>query len=461
MKQAMKSPLLTDLYQLTMMQSYLEHGMEDTAVFELFVRRLPEGRNFLMFAGLEQALEFLEQLHFSPRELEWVEGSGRFSKDFVAWLAHMRFEGDVYAMPEGEIFFPDEPVLRVVAPLPVAQLVESRLINILHFQTVIASKAVRMRLAAPDALLVDFGFRRAHEAAAGLLAARAAYIAGLDGTSTVLAAAELGIPVFGTMAHSYILAHDGEQAAFQHFARTHPDHVTLLIDTYDTETGAARVVEIAPDLARDGIHIRAVRLDSGDLVAHARRVRVILDHGGLRDTQIFVSGNLDEYAIRDMVGAGAPINGFGIGTRMVTASDAPYLDCAYKLQEYAGRPRRKTSEGKATWPGRKQVFRYLREGHMYQDVVALESEAVCGADPLLQQVMQTGRTIASPSLAEVRAYAQRRLACLPARLRRLDSVSAYPVRISRRLRALASRLEAQQAHGTGLATKSGSKGDIS
>jgi len=443
------SPLLTDLYQLTMMQSYLEHGMEDAAVFELFVRRLPEGRNFLMFAGLEQALEFLEQLQFSARELEWVEKSGRFSRDFVAWLAHLRFEGDVYAMPEGEIFFPDEPVLRVVAPLPVAQFVESRLINILHFQTVIASKAARMRLAAPDALLVDFGFRRAHEAAAGLLAARAAYIGGLDGTSTVLAAAEQGVPVFGTMAHSYILAHDDEQTAFQHFARTHPEHVTLLIDTYDTEAGAARVVEIAPALGRDGIRIRAVRLDSGDLNDHARRVRAILDHGGLSDTRIFVSGNLDEYAIRDLLAAGAPIDGFGIGTRMVTASDAPYLDCAYKLQEYAGRPKRKTSEGKATWPGRKQVFRYLREGRMHRDTVTLEGETVHGAEPLLRQVMQAGQVVLpSPTLTEVRACAQTRLARLPARLRELDRVPAYPVHISRRLRALAARLD-QGSAGAG------------
>ncbi len=440
-----ESPLLTDLYQLTMMQSYLEHGMTDTAVFEFFVRRLPEGRNFLMFAGLEQALQFLGHLHFSAAELEWLDGSGRFSRDFVTWLEQLRFEGDVHAMCEGEIFFPDEPVLRVTAPLPVAQLVESRLINILHFQTLVASKAVRMRLAAPDALLVDFGFRRAHEATAGLLAARAAYIAGLDGTSTVLAEAELGVPAFGTMAHSYILVHDDEQAAFVHFARTHPDNVTLLIDTYDTETGAARVGEIAPRLAREGIRIRAVRLDSGDLVAHARKVRTILDRAGLRDTKIFVSGNLDEYAVRAIVAARAPIDGFGIGTRMVTASDAPYLDCAYKLQEYAGRPRRKTSEGKATWPGCKQVFRYSCDGCMRQDTVVLEGERVRGAEPLLHRVMRAGRmTAPCPSLAEIRSYAQSRLARLPARLRRLDYAAPYPVRISRRLRALAAQLDARR-----------------
>ncbi len=463
MMDATKSPLLTDLYQLTMMQSYLEHGMDDTAVFELFVRRLPEGRNFLMFAGLEQALQFLGHLHFSAGDLEWLDGSGRFSRDFVAYLEHLRFEGEVHAMREGEIFFSDEPVLRVTAPLPVAQLVESRLINILHFQTVVASKAARMRLAAPDALLVDFGFRRAHEATAGLLAARAAYIAGLDGTSTVLAEAELGVPAFGTMAHSYILAHDDEQAAFVHFARTHPDNVTLLIDTYDTEAGAARVGEIAPRLAREGVRIRAVRLDSGDLVAHSRKVRAILDRAGLRDTKIFVSGNLDEYAIQAMIAVNAPINGFGIGTRMVTASDAPYLDCAYKLQEYAGRARRKTSEGKATWPGRKQVFRHLRDGRMRQDTVVLEGEHVRGAEPLLHPVMRAGQLVVScPSLVEIRSYAQSQLGRLPVRLRRLDGVPAYPVRISRRLQALAARLDAGlQGHGTRLAGNLVSKGDIS
>ncbi len=440
-----KSPLLTDLYQLTMMQSYLEQGMEDTAVFEFFVRRLPCNRNFLMCAGLEQALQFLERLHFSRQELDWISASGRFSRDFVDYLERLRFDGDVHAMPEGTIFFPDEPVLRVTASLPLAQLVESRLINILHFQTVIASKAARVRLAAPDKLLVDFGLRRAHEAEAGLMAARATYIAGLDGSSTALAAARLGVPVFGTMAHSYILAHDSEGEAFLHFARTHPDNVTLLIDTYDTEKGAAKVVRIAPRLAQEGIHIRAVRLDSGDLARHARQVREILDAGGLRETNIFVSGNLDEYELHRLLSAGAPIDGFGVGTRMVTASDAPYLDCAYKLQEYAGQARRKTSEGKATWPGRKQAYRRLRRDCMWQDVVALEGEAVEG-QPLLRLCMRAGRPVAPfPSLAGIREYAGQQLDQLPASLQQLEAAPAYPVRISRHLQELAASLDAHIA----------------
>jgi len=440
-----KSPLLTDLYQLTMMQSYLEQGMEDTAVFEFFVRRLPCNRNFLMFAGLEQALQFLDRLHFSQQELDWILASGRFSRDFVDYLERLRFNGDVHAMPEGTIFFPDEPVLRVTASLPLAQLVESRLINILHFQTVIASKAVRVRLAAPDKLLVDFGLRRAHEAEAGLMAARATYIAGLDGSSTALAAARLGVPVFGTMAHSYILAHNNEGEAFLHFARTHPDNVTLLIDTYDTEKGAAKVVRIAPILAQEDIYIQAVRLDSGDLVQHARQVRKILDAGGLRETNIFVSGNLDEDELHKLLSAGAPIDGFGVGTRMVTASDAPFLDCAYKLQEYAGQARRKTSEGKATWPGRKQAYRRLQRNCMRQDIVALEGEAVEG-QPLLRPCMQAGRPVAQlPSLAGIREYAARQLEQLPASLQQLNAAPAYPVRISRHLQELAASLDAHIA----------------
>jgi len=231
MMRAEASPLLTDLYQLTMMQSYLEHGLTDTAVFEFFVRKLPEKRNFLMACGLEQALQYLKQLRFSENELEWLSGSGRFSPDFVDYLAALRFDGDVHAMREGAILFPDEPLLRLTASLPLAQLVESRIINILHFQTLIASKAARIRLAAPEKLLVDFGLRRSHGAEAGLLAARAAYIAGLSGSSNVLAMPAFNIPVFGTMAHSYILAHDSEEEAFLHYARSHPDNVVLLIDT--------------------------------------------------------------------------------------------------------------------------------------------------------------------------------------------------------------------------------------
>ena len=349
--------LLTDLYQLTMLQAYYRYGMEETAAFEFFSRKLPGKRGFLLAAGLEQVLEFLENLRFTSRDLAWIESSGLFSRDLLERLVDFRFTGDVDAMPEGTAFFPDEPILRVTAPMPEAQLVESRVVNFLHFQTVIATKAARCVMAAPGKLLVDFGFRRAHGSEAGLLAARASYLAGFNGTATVQAAPEFGIPVYGTVAHSFIQAHDSEMEALERFAHSQPGNVVLLIDTYDTEAGAEKVVTLASRLREQGIAVKAVRLDSGDLAEHARRVRKILDDGGCQDVRIFSSGGLDEFALQDFLRSGAPIDGFGIGTRLDTSSDAPYLDCAYKLVEYAGIPRRKRSEGKATFPGRKQVYR--------------------------------------------------------------------------------------------------------
>ncbi|WJW76563.1 nicotinate phosphoribosyltransferase [Thiohalobacter sp. IOR34] len=438
------SPLLTDLYQLTMMQSYLDHGLEETAVFEFFVRRLPRERNFLLAAGLAGVIDFLQALHFEAGELEWLEASGRFRRPLLDYLAGLRFEGDVDAMPEGTAFFADEPILRVTAPLPVAQLIESRIINLLQFETLIASKAARMRLAAAEALLVDFGMRRAHAGEAGLLAARAAYLAGLNGTATVLAGQLFDIPLFGTMAHSYIEAHDDEMQAFEHFALSHPDNVVLLIDTYDTEAGAKKVVELAPRLAARGIHIKAVRIDSGDLAEHARRVRAILDAGGLQQTGIFASGNLDEYRLQALLAAGAPISGFGIGTRMDVSSDAPSLDCAYKLQEYAGRPRRKRSEGKATWAGRKQVYRRLDDqGRLAGDTLTILDDRQPG-EPLLQPVMRGGRLLAPlPDLERIREHAARELQRLPERLRRLEAAEPrYAVDVSPALQAVTRQADA-------------------
>jgi nicotinate phosphoribosyltransferase len=344
-------------------------------------------------------------------------------------------------MAEGTVFFPDEPILRVTAPLAQAQLVETRLINLLHLQTLIASKAARSVLMAPDKLLVDFGLRRAHGAEAGLLAARATHIAGFAGTSNVLAGQQFGIPMFGTMAHSFIQAHDDETLAFEHFAHAQPDNVVLLIDTWDTEAAARKVVELAPRLARDGIRIKGVRIDSGDLAEHARRVRAILDAGGLRDSIIFVSGDLDEDVLRDLLAVGAPVDGFGIGTRVDTSSDMPYLDCAYKLQEYAGKPRRKRSEGKATWPGRKQVYRrHDADGRMAGDVVTLEDDSQAG-EALLAPVMLRGRRLApTPSLKEVRLHAAANLARLPEPLRRLQAID-YRVEIAPALRELAARID--------------------
>ncbi|HMA11364.1 MAG TPA: nicotinate phosphoribosyltransferase, partial [Steroidobacteraceae bacterium] len=365
----------------------------------------------------------------------------RFSQDFLASLETLRFTGDVHAMPEGTVFFANEPILRVTAPIAQAQLVETRLINLLHLETLIASKAARSVLMAPDKLLVDFGLRRAHGAEAGLLAARATYLAGFTGTSTVLAGREYGLPLFGTMAHSFVQAHDDEAQAFARFAHAQPDNVVLLIDTWDTEAAAHKVVALAPELTRAGIRIKGVRIDSGDLTEHARRVRTILDAGGLGHVIIFVSGDLDEYALRDMLAARAPVDGFGIGTRVDTSSDQSYLDCAYKLQEYAGRARRKRSEGKATWPGRKQVYRRFDDnGRMAGDVVTLESDPQPG-EPLLAPMMRGGRRVeAAPALPDVRRVAARNLARLPEPLRRLE-VFDYPVEIAPALHELAEQVD--------------------
>jgi len=436
------SALLTDLYQLTMLYGYFRHGMDAPAVFELFVRTLPPERNFLVAAGLEQLVEFLEGFRFGPEELAWVARNREFDARFVDYLARLRFTGDVHAMPEGTVFFPDEPIVRVTAPIAEAQVVESRLINLLHFETLIASKAARVVLAAPKKLLVDFGLRRAHGAEAGLLAARAAYLAGMSGSSTVLANLRFGVPLYGTMAHSFVLAHDDETQAFLRFARDLPDRVVLLLDTYDTEAAAAKVAALAPRLRAEGIRLAGVRLDSGDLAEHARRVRRILDDAGLHDVTIFASGTLDEHRVRELLAAGAPIDGFGVGSRLDTSADVPYLDCAYKLQEYAGVARRKRSEGKATYPGRKQVYRrYGADGRMCEDVLTLETDPQEG-EPLLTPVMRGGRRIGPlPSLAEARARAAADLARLPEALRSLEPGPPYPVRVAPALRALVREVD--------------------
>jgi nicotinate phosphoribosyltransferase len=438
------SVLLTDLYQLTMLQGYFDRGMEATAVFEFFVRKLPPSRGFLMAAGLQQLLDYLEQLRFTPPELEWLAGSGRFSRSFVDYLERLRFTGDVHAMPEGTLFFPQEPILRVTAPLPQAQLIETRLINLLHFQTLIASKAARFVLAAPGKLLVDFGLRRAHGAEAGLMAARAAYLAGFSGSATVLAEFLFGVPAYGTMAHSFIQAHDDEWEAFINFARAQPNNVMLLLDTYDTEAAADKVVALAPRLRSEGIRINGVRLDSGDLGDHARKVRRILDNGGLTDVKIFASGNLSEVRLRNLIETAAPIDGYGIGSDLVTSADAPHLDCAYKLQEYAGRARRKRSEGKATLPGRKQIFRrYGPDGRMLGDLLTLDDGSEEG-EPLIHPVMRAGRRLAPTApLNELRAYAADQLAHLPEPFRGLQDVPSYPVKISDALTALANKVDAE------------------
>mgnify|MGYP000382582472 CR=1 FL=1 len=434
--------LLTDLYQLNMVQAYLDAGMTDRAVFEFFVRDLPGPRNFMLAAGLEQALAQLERVQMRDEEMTWLRDSGRFNSTFLDYMAELRFDGEVHAMPEGTAVFPDEPVLRVTAPLPVAQLLETRLINLLHTSMVVASKAARMKLAAPDKKLVDFGLRRAHGAEAGLLAARASYVAGFDGTATVPAEPLWGIPITGTMAHSFVEAHSDEEQAFLDFARSRPNDTVFLIDTYDTEAAAQKVVRIAPRLAQEGITVQGVRIDSGDLGALSQRVRAILDDGGLGTVPIIASGGLDEWRLRDCVDEEVPIDGFGIGTSLTTSEDAPALNCAYKLQEYTGHLKRKLSEGKATWPGRKQVWRdYDASGVMHADALGFEDEDIPGT-PLLQPVMREGVTLdGATDLQAARERAARELAALPPRLQELEPADPYPVRISDRLREEAERLE--------------------
>jgi nicotinate phosphoribosyltransferase len=437
-----RTALLTDLYQLNMLAAYLDHGLTETAVFELFVRKLPSRRGFLMAAGLEQALGYLENLAFSPEDIARLRAADAFPDGLLEFLGQLRFTGDVDALPEGTVFFADEPILRVTAPLPQAQLVETRLINLVHFETVIASKAARLVLAADGKPLIDFGLRRAHGAEAGILAARASYIAGFAGTATLAAGLEFGIPVKGTMAHSFIQAHDDELAAFEHFARSRPRDLVLLIDTYDTERAAERVVSLAQRLAAEGIAVSGVRMDSGDLGEHARRVRRILDDGGLQHVTIVASGGLDEDELLAL--RGAPIDSFGVGTSLTTSSDAPALDCAYKLQEYAGKPRRKRSEGKATWPGRKQVWRVREDsGEFARDLVTLDGESHEG-EALLQPVMRRGRRLRpGKPVDEMRAHAHDQLAHLPAPLRLLKRY-AYPVEIGASLRGLAIQLDLRE-----------------
>jgi nicotinate phosphoribosyltransferase len=436
------SPLTTDLYELNMVQAYLDRGEDREAVFEFFVRRLPSRRGFLLAAGLEDVLGYLETLRFSAAEIDWLKSTGRFRTNLLDYLSDFRFTGDVRAMPEGTVCFANEPLLRITAPLPQAQLVETRLINILHFQTLIASKAARMVLAAPGKGLSDFGLRTAHGAEAGLFSARASYIAGITGAANVLAGERYGIPIVGTMAHSFVQVHDDEAQAFEAFARARPDGVVLLIDTYDTEAGARKVVELAPRLKADGITIRGVRIDGGNLGLMAAKVRGILDAGGLKDVIILVSGGITEDVLQDFMREGAPIDGYGIGVNLAASVDVPALDCAYKLQEYAGQPKRKLSEGKVTWPGRKQVWReYDAQGTMRADILSLDGDSQAG-ETLIEPVVRAGKRVArAPALAEIRARAARELARLPLPLKRLEPEYEYPTTVSPALKALAAEAD--------------------
>jgi nicotinate phosphoribosyltransferase len=442
--EASHSALFTDLYQLTMLQAYHASQMQGIASFELFFRNLPSTRGFVMSAGLEPALDWLETIRFRGHELAWLSASGRFQPSFIEHLRDWRFTGEVHAVPEGTMVFPGEPVLRVTAPIDQAQFVESRLLNLIHAHSVMASKAARCVLAASPSKLMEFGLRRAHGAEAAMIASRSAMLAGFDASANVLAGMRDGITLSGTMAHSFVLAHEAETLAFIDFGRANPDNVVFLIDTWDTEQGAYRAVAAAEELAREAITLQAVRIDSGDLNTDSRRVRSILDSAGLSRVRILVSGDLDEWRIAELRAAGAPIDAYCVGTALSTSADAPALDFAYKLVEYQGQPRGKRSTGKVTIPGRKQVWRhYSPAGKIDQDLITTADERLPAADDsrwraLLVPVMQQGvRLRPAPSLHCMRDYAAAELQSLPDSLRNLETAPAFPVRLSERLRQLA------------------------
>ncbi len=435
-----QSALFTDLYELTMLQAYFAEGMTASAVFELFFRQLPASRSYVMAAGLEDVLNYIENLRFTEDELDWLRGLLRFSDSFIEQLQELQFTGDVFAVPEGTLVFGNEPVLQVVAPLPQAQLLETFALNQIHLQSVCATKAARLVTAAGERTVVDFGSRRAHGIDAALKVARNSYLAGAAGTSNVLASRLYGIPAFGTMAHSYVQAHADECAAFHSFARQFPE-TTLLVDTYDTVAGIQKVIDLATQLGEE-IRIGAVRLDSGDLLDLSRRARQLLDSAGLKHVKIFASSGLNERKIDALLADNAPIDSFGVGTELAVSKDAPDIDFSYKLMEYAGHPRMKLSEAKTNPPGRKQVFRSYRAGKMIGDVIACAGESLSG-EPLLQPMIKSGRRITQVSLAAAREHARAQLAALPAHLKRVEVTGgAYKIELSTALTSIMAQLQA-------------------
>ena len=429
--------LFTDLYQITMAAAYHREGQLAPATFSLFVRRLPPSRGFLVAAGLEDALEYLAALRFDPASIAYLDSLRRFDGEFLEYLAGLRFTGEVRAVPEGTVLGPEAPLLEVTAPVIEAQLVETALLNFCHLQSVIASKAARVAIAARGRQVAEFGLRRSHGIDAGLKAARSAYLAGCDLTSDVLAGKTWGLPLSGTMAHSFVTAFPHEIDAFRAYAGAFPDSTILLIDTYDTLEGARKAVQVAGELAARGHRLAGVRLDSGDLPLLSREVRRILDEGGFPEVKILASGGLDEHDIDRLLAAGVPVDAFGVGTRLNVSADAPSLDFVYKLVRYAGRDVLKLSEAKETWVGPKQLYRRRDpDGRFAGDILAAADEpAPAGAEPLLEPVMRDGRLLRPhPPLAELRERCMGQLAVLPEPCRRVVDPAVYPVEVSETLR---------------------------
>lgn len=437
------SALATDLYELTMAAAYYDNNEQGEATFELFVRGFPKDRSYLIAAGLEQAAEYLSQLRFKEEHLAFLSNHPTFknvSKQFFNYLRDFRFAGDVWAIPEGTVFFTDEPVLRVTAPMIEAQIVETYLLSLINFETLIATKASRVVQSARSKGVVEFGSRRAHGPEAALLAARASYIGGCVGTSNTLAGYLFGIPVYGTMAHSFVMNYDSEEEAFRRFCRVFPSNRSLLLDTYDTLEGAKKV-------AISGLDPSLVRLDSGDRYDLSMKVRRILDDAGLQDTKIFVSGDLNEFAINDLTSRGAPIDSFGVGTELVTSRDDPALSGIYKLVSVsrAGETiyRAKTSEAKRTIPGAKQIYRrYSQDGEIQDDTLALESEdPPAGTTSLLTEVFNKGKLVYDmPQIDAIRETARKQVASLPGKYRTLTGSEKPPVKLSAKLDQLTNSL---------------------
>jgi nicotinate phosphoribosyltransferase len=440
--------LLLDLYELTMAASYFAEGMQAEATFSLFIRKYPPDRGYFVAAGLAEALDYLSSLHFTANDLAYLESTRQFKPAFLDFLKTIRFTGEVWALPEGSIFFQDEPVLEVTGPVIEAQLVESFIINAINLQTMIATKASRATVAAGSRSLVDFSLRRAQGTDAALKVARASYLGGFIGTSNVMAGKLYGLPTFGTMAHSYIISFTSEIEAFRAFARAFPDNTVLLIDTYDTVAGAKKAIEVGLEMAARGQKLRGVRLDSGDMAALSIEVRRLLDAAGLEYVTIFASGSFDEFKIARTLEAGGRIDAFGVGTKMGVSADAPYFDIAYKLVQYADRPVMKLSTGKVTYVGKKQIFRsYDAQGRLNGDSIGLRDEVVLPARPLLEKVMDRGRLLRPhPPLQACREYFLNEFARLPRDYKRLSQPAAYPVRISPGLAALQNRVTEQLRH---------------
>lgn len=433
---------MVDLYELTMAAGYFREGMNGEATFSLFIRDYPPNRSYFVAAGLEHLKTLLQDFRFRDDSLAYLTRTGRFSGPFLDYLRSLRFSGTVRAIPEGRIVFAQEPLVEVTAPIIEAQLLETLILNVVQMETMIATKAARCVHAARGRGLIDFSFRRTQGVEAGVKVARCSYLAGFLGTSNVLAGKLHGIPIFGTMAHSYVTSFATEMEAFRAYARAFPDHTVLLIDTYDTLSGARKALEVARELASQGHRLMGVRLDSGDLAALSRQVRAVFTEAGYGDVSIMASGSLDEYSLQKLLEAGAEIDIFAVGTRMGVSADAPYCDIVYKLVEYDGRPVLKLSSGKKTWVGKKQVFRrYDETGLMCEDALGVLGVDREDADELLTVVFQNGR-LAAPleSLEQIRARFTRDWERLPGVFKELDGTARYPVRIAPGLRELDRRV---------------------